>query len=504
MRRLAAICVVLAAGCSYTFDSNAPTLPYIGDAPDTNALPRLNTMPVDSEVFALGADGRVWLLFQHTDQSWEMQPMSGAAASDNVDPDETIQLVTWRALYITRSGSAGGVDGGVPDMAVGPDMATPRAGDMGPPPPPNIELVVRSVGEHPGQVFTVPDGPALLYSMGADDKFAYIVMNAALPGYLIQRRDNSFKRIVPWPKGIDPNNPFKNGLFFTDDGAGDTFYDRDADGRIVGHRTYDNEDIDLGIRPRLLAWADSQHLVTCGPDGIRYLPVDGQHAETVLDGDLCKGLLGVASGYVYYVVATVVRKAKLDGSEVPKIVFDFGQARVLSIAAPDDFLVYSTDPADRYVHGAGDGWLDGWKFMNRGLDVQFNDDRTALYWLENAAQGSGTGNLKTVKLSGPGVIPGGASTTLALNTRQYTQLGNGDGRILCDENHANNGIWNRVVLIDEARGHKQYVAVGADHPSPIPQSNDYIVDVVTGATGHDVVRVPLPAPVDGGVITPSP
>jgi hypothetical protein len=358
------------------------------------------------------------------------------------------------------------------------------------------------VGEHPGQSFSVPDGPALIYSLGADDVFAYIVMNPALPGYLLQRRDGSFKRIVPWPKGIDPSNPFKDGLFFGDYNNGDTFYDRDADGRIVGHSTKSNVDIDLGIRPRFLSWVDAKRFVTCGPDGVRVVFVDGKTPEVVIDSDLCKSaLLGLANGYVYYEVATSIRKAKLDGSAPPATLWDFGMARVLNIVTPQDFIVYSTDPADRYVHGAGDGWLAGWKFMQRGLAVTFTDDRQGIYWLENAAQGSGTGNLKTVKLAGPGV-PGGNATTLSLNTREFTRLA--DGRILADENRANNGTWNRVVVIDEARGHKQYVAVGANHPSPIPQSSDYIVDVVTGATGHDVVRVPLPAPVDGGVITPNP
>jgi hypothetical protein len=479
--------------CSYTFDTTEPTLPYIGTATDAASLPKLNAAPVDGEVFALGYDQRVWLLLQHTDTTWEMFPMSGDPASDSIDPDEEMQLVTWRALYLTRRGSAAGVDGGVPDMAVGPDMAQPPVGDMGAPPPPNIKLIVRSVGEHPGQEFDVPDGPALLYSLGADDVFAYIVTNPALPGYLIQRRDGSYKRIVPWPKGIDPANPFKNGLFFGDNGAGDVFYDRDIDGRIVGHHTRDAIDVDLGIRPRFLAWVDSRRFVTCGGDGVRVVPVDGVTAETILDNDLCKSsLLGISGGYVYYDVATTVRKVKLDGSEAPQTLFDFGEARVLTIATPGDSILYSYDPADRYVHGAGDGWLANWKFMDRGLNATFSSDRQHLYWLEHAAQGSGTGDFMTVKLPGPGV-PGGTTTTLAKNTRQFSFLA--DGRILADENRANNGTWNRIVVIDETRGHKQYVAVGADHFSPIPQSNDYIVDVVTGATGHDVARVSLP-PID--------
>jgi hypothetical protein len=487
MRRLAAILIV-AAGCSYTFDTTEPTLPYIGTDTDASTLPKLNSAPVDGEVFALGADRRIWLLFQHVDTSWEMFPMSGDAASDTLDPDEDMQLVTWRALYITKRPIAVGVaDGGIPDMA------QPPVGDMGAPPPPNITLIVRSVGEHPGQSFQVPDGPALLYSLGSDDVFAYIVTSPALPGYLIQRRDGSFKRIVPWPKGIDPANPFKNGLFFGDTGAGDTFYDRDANGRIVGHHTRDNVDIDLGIRPRFLVWSDANTLVTCGNDGVRVVPIDGVTPERILDEEICKpSLLYILHGYVYYNVGTTMRKTKLDGTEAPIDVWNFGTDRLIALSTFGDTILYSTDPADRYVHGAGDGWLGDWKFMERGLGVNFSRDRTLLTWLEHAAQGSAAGDLTQVKLPAP-AVPGGTTQTLTKNTRQYTFLG--DGRILCDENRANNGTWNRIVLIDWERGHKQYVAVGANHFSIVPEStwDDYIVDVVSGATGHDIARVKLPA-----------
>ena len=248
-----------------------------------------------------------------------------------------------------------------------------------------------------------------MYSLGADDVFAYIVTNAGLPGYLIQRRDGSLQAHRPWPKGIDPANPFKNGLFFGDNGAGDVFYDRDIDGRIVGHHTRDAIDVDLGIRPRFLAWVDSKRLVTCGNDGVRVVFADGVTPELVLDDEICKAqLLGVSGGYVYYDVGTTVRKAKLDGKEAPQTLFDFGEARVLTIATPGDSIVYSYDPADRYVHGAGDGWLANWKFMERGLDATFSSDRQKLYWLEHAAQGSATGDFMTVKLPGPG-LPGGTA-----------------------------------------------------------------------------------------------
>ncbi|MCA1665594.1 MAG: hypothetical protein LC659_15225, partial [Myxococcales bacterium] len=110
MRTLAFIFVV-AASCSYTFDTSEPTLPYVGAETYASSLPRLNSAPVDGEAFALGADKRIWLLLQHTDATWEMQPMSGDKASDTIAPSEQMQLVTWRALYITRRPTT---DGGAP------------------------------------------------------------------------------------------------------------------------------------------------------------------------------------------------------------------------------------------------------------------------------------------------------------------------------------------------------------------------------------------------------
>lgn len=495
MRRLLFL-VVVATSCSYTFDTTEPSLPYLGQPLDAATLPKLNDKPVSGEAFAKGADGRVWLIMQHSnDMQWEMKPMSGAPDYDTIDPNQQLQLVSWRALYITKRGGASGVvDGGVPpDLAVGPDMAQPRSPDMGAAPPPDVTLVVRSVGEHPGREFTVPDGPALIYSLGADDVFAYIVTDPSLPGYILQRRDGSFRRVVPWPAGIDPANPFKNGLFFGDTGAGDVFYDRDGEGRIVGHHTRDNVDIDLGIRPRFLAWLDAKTLVTCGNDGVRVVPVDGVTPERILDEEICKpSLLWINGGYVYYVVDTTIRKTRVDGSAAPTAMYDLGTNRLISISVIGDSVIYSTDPADRYARGAGDGWLGNWRFMERGLGVNFTRDRRTLTWLEHAAQGSAVGDLTIAQLDGP-AVPGATPRTLTKNTRQYNLLA--DGRIICDENRANGGTWNRIVLVDWERGHKQYVVTGANHFSLIPErptDDEYIVDVISGATGHDIARVTIP------------
>src|SRR6476620_8762585 len=95
-RTFIACCLPLVVvGCSYTFDTTEPTLPYIGTPTDALSLPRLNSAPVELEEFVLGYDKRIWLLFQHSDATWEMFPTSGAPDSDGIEPDEEIQLVTW-------------------------------------------------------------------------------------------------------------------------------------------------------------------------------------------------------------------------------------------------------------------------------------------------------------------------------------------------------------------------------------------------------------------------
>lgn len=499
MKRWALAIVV--AGCSYTFDSEAPLLPLIGTPPDTRALPHLNTKPVDGEAFARGADGRVWLVMHQSDNSWRMIPMSGDTSTvETITSDQADDVfVAYHALYITKQTLPENLDGGIPDGGVTDDggiavFPVPPT-DMGMPQPP-VQLTVRSIAEHPGKTFLVPSGPAVLFSGANDNVFVYMVTDQRLPGYLIQQRDDSFHRIVPWPKGVAGAVPFKNGAFFFDN-TGKWFLDRDADGRIVAHSTTDNSDVDIGIRPRFLGWVDERTLITCGPDGLRTVRIDGKTPERILDADICKPQLLWLNRdsrsrhlYAYYDVGTTVRKKDLDSDAAPQSVFDFGTSRVMVITSFGDTVLYSTDPADRYVHGAGDGWLGNWKFMDRGTGVSMSNDRLHIHWLEHSAQGTGAGQLMSVTLPAPGQ-PGGTPVTLTRNTRQFSVLD--DGRIICDENHAYAGTENRIVVVDETRKHKQYVATGATHYSSIPDApGEFIVDVITGASDHHVVRVKVP------------
>lgn len=462
----------LLAGCSYTFDPSTPELPLLGTEPNTAKLPHLNTAPVVS--YSLPVVNKVgYLVMQQSDDSYLILPLSGGGAPEVLPPGTADDVwVSGSALYLFKRLDKD-------------DPKSPR------------QLRVRTLGQSAVQQFMLPGGPGTLYVGGNDSVFAYLVTDGSQPGYLLQQRNGSFSRVIPWPKGVDPANPFAKGSFFFN-GGGSIFYDRDADGRVVGHSTRDGRDTDVGVRPRYYAWLDNSHWVTCGPDGLRLVFLDGVTPERVLDNDPCaQDRINFSQDwtYVYYDVGTVLRKVKLDGSEPPQVVYDFGQRRLRYFSTKLDRVIYSNDPSNRYINGDGDAWIDDWRFMERGRALSVTQDYTQLTWLENTAQQGGAGQLMTVHLPGP-LEPGGTPQVLTRNTRTYSILA--DKRILADENHAFEGAQSRLVLIDPVAGTKHWVASSATGYSRITnpdKSTDLLVELIGGPAGVDLVRIPfLPPP----------
>jgi hypothetical protein len=494
---------LLFAGCSYTFDSEAPSLPLMGVMPNTPALPHLNQMPATSEQLIPDTGGRWWLAMLESDNTWRFVRLTGDSpgAVQTIAPGQYDDvLVTARALYLTKRGldigpsDGSAPDGGASDAGAGNSSSSGNGSGSAAMP---VRLTVRSIDESPGRTFVLPGGPAILFVGGGDTVFAYLPTSADQPGYILQRRFSSFMRIVPWPKGVDPANPFGKGNFFWDS-TGDVFYDRNAEGRIVAHSAHDNTDIDLGIRPPFFNFISRKTLVTCGIDGVRLVPVDGKSPEIIVDDDVCaEGQLfwytdpshrDYEHTWIYYLVGKTLRKTNVATHE-KTTVFDTSTRRLWSVHLPDDIILYSTDPDDRYAHGAGDGWLGNWRFMERGGSITFPGDMLHLYWIDHSALNAGAGLLSMATLPGR-AQPSSNIARLADNVRAYSFLP--DGRIVCDENHAFNGTQNRIVVIDTLRHNKQWVASSANHYMGIPGTNDLVVDVVSGATGHDVVRVTPP------------
>ena len=85
---------------------------------------------------------------------------------------------------------------------------------------------------------------------------------------------------------------------------------------------------------------------------------------------------------------------------------------------------------------------------------------------------------------------GGAPLSLGLNVHSYAELP--DGRVLAIENHAQAGVWNRLVVIDEALLTKKWVVPSAAEFFLVPDRSEIVADVISGASGYDIYRVPAP------------
>lgn len=463
---LVALCGWL-AGCSYTFDGNAPDLPLLGAAPDTAALPHLNHSPASSASLIFGADRVYWASFEEVLDT-DKGKQKGLRFVRLFDPPAEETLVTENA-------SSNGADFYFVDP---PDPTQPK--------PKTLALRIHRVGGGPREdSFNLPFGPPLLIPDGNNTVFVWWPLARDTTTFVVQRRDGSLQRMLPVPDGLAPDDPFAKGqLFFNGDGR--SLYIQDGNGVVVRHSTVDETDVTVGKLPRTLILDDGHHvLYGCGDGGLVSAPIDGSPPRT-LDADPCDpaGLLWWRGSTLLYqpkVPGAGVRQVPIDGSAPPGALLPAGE-RLLGFA-PGDVPVYSTDAPGRYIGGAGNGFIGGWGFMQRGRNVQLSRDGKSLRWLELAAKPSGVGDLSSAPI-------GGAIAHLSRNVRRFDELP--DGRVLAASNHAFRGTQNRVVIIDEASRTSRWVAAEAGDYLRIPGTNDLLVDVVSGPSAFDIVRVPIP------------
>ena len=90
----------------------------------------------------------------------------------------------------------------------------------------------------------------------------------------------------------------------------------------------------------------------------------------------------------------------------------------------------------------------------------------------------------------PGNQPGSAPFLLGINVHAYYELP--DARLLAIENHVYNGSWNRLVVIDESAQTKKWVMPAVTDFLITPDNQEFIADVVSGATGFDILRANVP------------
>jgi hypothetical protein len=451
---------LLAAGCSYTFDEEAPDIPLVG-APST-AVTTLNRTPAGPSSLIYGADRAWWAAFTQIIDTPQGKA-NGIHYVSLSDPSDAHDLVaddveiSWRSFYVLRKDK----------LHMTTTLTIVRPGDGGQAP------------QFSGA--DLPYGPSFVVFSYYDDAFFYWVVDPKTTTFRVWRGDHSFYRDVPVPDGVDPTDPLTEGqLFFDLDG--NWLFTRDANGRAAAHSTTSGTSMDLGLRPTSLTFDDVQQtLIACGSDGLRALHA-GDWSEQLLDATPCDEHADVTlhKADLYYSVGSELRAIARDGSGAPRRVLESG-LRVLAFG-PNDEILYSRDPIDRYVGSAGDGWLGSWRFMERGRDAYlFQSGRVR--WLEHAARPNGSGDLISSTV-------GGAPLHLTRNTRQYEELE--DGRVLCDANHAFRGTQNRAVVVDEQARVAHWVAAAASDFIRIPGTQDILVDVVSGPSTYDIVRVPIP------------
>jgi hypothetical protein len=459
--RFVLLVAALACGCSYTFDANAPDLPLVGGPPNMASFPRINRGPAGGAVLMDGWDGETWAVFRERPTGLEatmpylrLVRLGEPAAEEVLEAEEVI--VSFSAFFIF-------------DEKMNAEGKKER------------HLVIRSPGEpQPWAEFSFPGGEAL-FIPGGDQVFIFWLLSAETKDFLVQWRDGSFSRRIPVPAGVDPADPGARGQFqFTNDLG--RLITRDAMGEVVVHSTRSEKDTPLGKRPHV--WTIDyarQRMVTCGQDGIHSVPLDGT-AEVVLDTAVCDTApIYLRGGYMYFYRGGNMWRVKLDGTTASEPALDGGLRPLFWMR--DLSIVYSLDPGDRYAAGAGDGWLNGWRFMERGRNAGPSIDGKRMRWLEHAAKPGGIGELLSAPIGGEPLI-------LAHNVRLYEELA--DGRVLANSNRAFRGAQNRVIVIDEEARESRWVADMAADYVRIPGKQEILVDVISGPTTYDIVRVPIP------------
>jgi hypothetical protein len=450
----------LLAGCSYTFDEPLPGLTLIGERPDMSRLPRLNRAPAEDAYTVLGHDGTPWLAILEPNNLIRVRRLAPPDAEEELRGKSI--FIRWRAFYIFEPGD--------------PRTKAPT------------RLRVRAAGApDQGQEFLLPPGDGYLATDGGNTAFVYWIKSKETKTFDLYRRDGSFHRELPVPAKTNPAQPFEKGGFF--DGSGRRLYVRDGDGRVKVYSTRDENDGDLGVQPQQMILLDSKRMLTCGEEkdpmevrGLRVVSLDGGAEPLLLDQACTPGALWISGGQVYYTVKEEMRRVALAGGGTPEVVFN-NKGRQVLLFGPNNTLVYSTTPPQTFRGNAGDGWLGDWRFMDRGRLPSFSNDGKRMRWLENAATISGSGTLQVAPI-------GGEPRVLAQNVWAYSELF--DGRLLTVANYAFFGTQNRIIAIDEAAGHAQWVADSASYFTYIPGSTDILVYLTRSNLTFDLVRVPIP------------
>lgn len=515
MRPLSLLSLLLVPlSCTFiVHDETAPDLPLIGGPPDQSSYVRMNRAPAKGEAYVQGKDGAIWLVIIEDPNDLHNLRITRPNVKEPPPPEEgypipsgrgTHFILTYRAFYFIE------FDGGGREKT---------------------KVFMRSAGEPaPGTLLLMPPSPTVpnIYSFGSDDRFLYWVPSPSTKSFQIAYRSDGRILDYPIPKAFNPAKP--PSLYFTYTADPKLILRDEKDHLWVYSSTNKvGEPIDLGVRPKSFAIGTRDQrldlpapgqpakareaLLSFGMDGLRWVPLDGAK-ESILEPEAIRpeiftyryrpvtdSMPPISTYYVYYLVGDELRAVPLDVDRKPELVKKGGLARLYGFVpdnAPEKLrgkLFYTRDPANRYIYGVGDGWIDDLNFMERGRSPSFSRDGAKIRWLEHAALASGAGDLLVA------TVPGGAPLRLARNAAQFEELA--DGRVLALTNRAFVGTQNRLIVIEEEAQQARWVADATRSYMHIPESSDLIVNIITGPETHDLLRVPIPPPLrprsDAGV-----
>jgi hypothetical protein len=459
--------IVALSGCVYEWNGDQPPFPLTGNPPAASSFTRLNQVVAGRFSLMSGPDGASWAAFC---EFWKMG--SGNAARN---------CGKMRLVRLGLPGDAPAEEAITADsFAIHGQELFEMRDDM--------TSKMRTVTMHrPGGSddvpFPFPSGKATLYvnDAGAADVFVYWLEDPSTTSVGVYRRDKQFQLNVPLPAGVDPTKLPPSQFDFLLSADGDHLVVRTGDGTMTSYSTTSDATVALGTRPSDWFIDDArQAVLTFGDDGIRSVPLDGSAERVLSPANIDVSTLSLVDDTLYYGDAGGLWQVLLDGSAPARL----AQPGGVRLWAATPQLTYSKDPRSKYAGGAGDGWVGDWRFMERGRFPRWSSDGARIHFLEHAATVGTYGDLTSVS------VPGGAPRLLAVNTHEYDELP--DHRILAVENAVYAGEWNRLVIIDEDANTKHWVVPSAVDFLLVNNGTELVADVVSGASGYDIVRLPAP------------
>jgi hypothetical protein len=473
MRAIITTLSLALTACTFNWDHQAPPFPLTGAVPELSSFQKLNgSTPVGAAALIVAPDGVPWAEFC---EFWDMS--SGNTTRGCLK------------LHLSRLSPVG-------QAAADEDFMADQLALLG------GELVIahddmtsmqRTLTMHrPGDAasadvsFTVPAGKARFSADEAGDVFAYAVEDAATTTFSVFRRDQAFSRTLPLPEGTDPTfskSGARPSFRFTTDGS--QLVTQAPDGHVIVYATLNDDVVDLGVVSGDNVLDSDLGALVCASDaGLVVVPLDGSAARAIGGGgaSTLTSAISIVNGTVFYADAVGLWSAPVHGSAAPALV-QTGAARFLAQGVGGQ-IAYSDDAASKYVHGAGSGFIGARQIMTRGDLLSFSNDGLRVHFLEDAATLDGEGDLTSIG------VASGAPETLALNAVGYAELP--DGRLLAIEDAVFTGTFNRLVIIDEAAQTKHWVTPSTADFVLSADSSEMIVDVVSGSSGYDILRVPTP------------